>query len=267
MILFKENPFKDQKSLFKYLKDNESDIIQMKQNEVYKSIEKGAGIYNTQIVPKNGTNKESFEAGYLYPVINSTHWLDSHDDVHLKGCYKKTVKEQQGKVYYIDSHLKGVSNIIVKRQYIEMFADEVDWKLLGKNIEGSTEGLLFKFKEEHVKPEYLQIIKEDKELQNSFAMRYVKLSFACSSTDSAFKENKEVWDAVLDTIANKEQAQKKGYFYAVQELSIIGEGSLCPVIGGSNSATSIVQVEPLKNTQKEAVNTDTSKGKSKIYYI
>jgi len=257
-ILFKDS-FASQKDLFHALKDNEETIISLKTSTVYKSIDKGQGVFNLPLIPKNEADKARYKAGYIYPVINSTQWLDSHGDVHLKGCYKRTVNNQQGKVYYIDSHLKGLSNIITKRQDIEMYIDNVEWSLLGKNIDGTTQALLFKIAEENVKTDYLSLIKEDKSLQNSFAMRYIKVRMAVNSNDKAFVENKDFYDNVIDTIANKEEAEKAGHFFGVEELAIVGEGSLCPVIGGSNSATSVIQIETKEDTSKDTLNNDPSK--------
>jgi len=259
--------FANQKELFHALKDNEQTILDFKKSNVYKSIDKGQGVYNLPFFDKSNIDKSVYKSGFIYPAINSTQWLDSHGDVHLKGCYKKTVKEQQGKVYYIDSHLKGLSNIITQRKDIEMFIDDVEWKLLGKNINGSTQALLFKIAEENVKSNYLDLIKNDRDLQNSFAMRYVKIFMAVDSKDPEFKENKELFDETIETIANKELAQKQGYFFGVQELAIVGEGSLCPVIGGSNSATSIIQIEPEKSTQttiEPLVNNTQKESKKRV---
>lgn len=246
-VLFKDRVFQSKKELFHALKDNEETIIGLKKSKSYKSIEKGQGIPNLSIKPKQESNKSTYKEGFIYPVISSTNWLDTHQDVHIKGCFTRTVKQQQGRVYYIDTHLKGLSNIIAKKNKIEMFYDDVDWRLLGKNIKGSTQSLLFKISEEDVKPEYMQLIREDKDLENSLAMMYKNIVMAINTTDSAFKENKEVFDMYIDSIANKEQALEDEIFFAVKEIAIMGEGSLCPVVGGSNSATSVIQI----NSQSE----------------
>jgi hypothetical protein len=243
-LIFKDRVFANHKELYHALKDNEQTIIDLKKNRVYKSIDKGQGIYNVPniLMKTNALKSIETESGFIYPIINSTHWFDSHEDVHLKGCYKNTVERQQGKVYYVDTHQKGLAPIITKRKHIEMFISEVEWKLLNKNIEGTTECLAFKIAEDNVKADYLELIKEDSDLQNSLSMRYVDIAMAVNSTDSAFKENKEMYDEIIGTIANKEDVSKNGIFFAVKELAIMGEGSLCPVIGGSNSATSVITV-------------------------
>ena len=245
--IFGSKEFKTKKELFHSLKDNEHTIIGLKKSTVFKSIEKGQSIPNLSIIPKSATQKNQYESGFTYAAINSTHWLDSHQDVHIKGCYTRTVKEQQGRVYYIDTHMKGLSNIITMKNDIEMFYDDIEWSLLGKNIQGTTEALFFKMPNDKIKTDYLNLIQQDKELQNSLAMTYKNIVMAIDSDDSEFKENKDVFDKYIDTIANKEQAQKDGIFFAVKELAIMGEGSLCPIVGGSNSATSVFQIKDIQN--------------------
>lgn len=247
---FKDRQFKNRTEFFHALKDNETVIVDLKKSGSYKSYEKGQGILNIPFAEKIKVDKSRFEPGYIYPFVNSTNWLDSHDDVHANGCYTKTVKEQQGRIYYIDSHLKGASNIIANKWNIETSIENVEWQILGKNIPGTTEALMLKIAEEHVKPPYLELIKNDHELQNSFAMSYVNVVAAINSTDNAFKENKEAFDYQIQFIANKEIAMKNGYFFIVKELAWRGEASLCPIIGGSNSATSVYIPEPSDDTQK-----------------
>lgn len=265
-ILFGDRQFKNQKALFHAIKDNEETIIGLKKSKSYKSIDKGQGIFNIPILSKATSLKTPFESGFIYPAINSTHWLDTHQDVHIKGCYKRTVKSQQGRVYYIDTHLKGLNNIITRKNNIEMFYDDVDWKLLGKDIAGTTEALFFKIAEQNVKADYLQLIKEDNELQNSLAMTYKDIVVAINTTDPEFKENKEHFDMYINTIGNKEKAIEDGVFFPVKELAIMGEGSLCPVVGGSNSATSIIQIDSQSEKSLDEIETEKSLQKSKKNY-
>ena len=266
--IFGNRVFKTQKEFFHALKDHEHTIIGLKKSQVYKSIDKGQSIPNLSILPKTNAAKTPFEEGFVYAAINSTHWLDSHQDVHIKGCYTRTVKEQQGRVYYIDTHMKGLSNIITMKNDIEMYYDDIDWRLLGKNIEGSTEALFFKMPENKIKREYLDLINQDKELQNSLAMTYKNIAMAVDSNDSEFKENKDAFDQYIETIANKEQAKKDGIFFAVKELAIMGEGSLCPVTGGSNSATSVFQLNDIqteKSSEEKAL--EKSRQEKQNYYM
>lgn len=245
--IFGDKIFKNKKELFHSLKDHEQTIIGLKKSTVYKSIDKGQQLRFCTTSPKITVKKSVYEQGFVYAAINSTHWLDSHQDVHIKGCYTRTVKEQQGRVYYIDTHMKGLSNIITMKNDIEMFYEDIDWSMLGKNINGTTEALFFKMPENKIKKEYLELIKQDNELQNSLAMIYKNIVMAVDSKDSEFKENKEYFDEYIETIANKEKAIEDGVFFAVKELAIQGEGSLCPIVGGSNSATSVFQLEDIQS--------------------
>lgn len=236
-----DKEFSTKKALFHALKDNEGVIIDQKKNKVYKSIDKAQGIKNVPLKLNNNTDKSFYKQGFIYPVINSTGWLDSHDDVHVKGCYTETVLKQQGRVYYIDSHLPGLSNIIARKQDIVTHIKNIPWQMLGKNIPGSTESLVLEISEDKVKSEYLDLIKSDPELENSFAMRYIDLQLCMDTNDPELKEYKEAFDYYIQDIANKDAVMQNGLFFAVKELAIMGEGSLCPVVGGSNDATRIIQ--------------------------
>lgn len=268
---FLNKKYSSLKEFHHYLKDNMEHILAEKKSTIYKSIEKGGGIgfidfsNVTGVVDKSiieKANAYGFKKGFIYPVVNSTNWLDSHFDVHLKGCYKKTVKEQQGKVYLIDTHQKGLANILAKKQDVRMLIKDIDWRLLGKDIDGETESLVFEIAEHKVRPDALGFIKETPDLENSFAMRYINCQFAIKSNDPAFKEENEVFEEYIGHIANPEMAKKYGFFNAVKELAIMGEGSICPVVGGSNSATRVLNIaEPSNHSDKhtEPSEEDTQK--------
>ena len=174
-----------------------------KKSGVFKSIEKGASVpFVSNNVLFNGVNAEKslsygFKSDYVYPVINSTGWLDSHFDVHIKGCYKKTVKEQQGKVYLIDTHLKGLANIITRKDHVNMLVKDIDWSLLGKDGLGSTESLVFEINKANVRKDALEFMESTPDLENSFAMRYINVELAMKSNDSAFKEENEVFEEIV----------------------------------------------------------------------
>ena len=256
-----EKSFNSYKELFHALKDNESFLLDQKKNSEYKSINKSQGVKNIPLKFDLMQDKSFYKSNFIYPVINSTGWLDSHDDVHIKGCYDNTVKHQQGKIYYIDSHLKGLTNIISKKKDIVTHIKDIPWTMLGKTLEGETQSLVLEIAEDKVKPEYLDLIKSDPDLENSFAMRYIKIHLAIDTKDSGMKENKEAFDYYVQGIANKDLAETNKMFFAVEELAIMGEGSLCPVIGGSNSATRVITNEN-KSTQVDNSNKGVTHGNS-----
>lgn len=256
-IYFKDE-FQTQKDLVKAICKNHKTIIDFKQKQIHKSIDKGQGILlnKTEMFLSENSNKENsfikkVKENNIYPIINSTNWLDSHDDVHLKGCYKKTVKEQQGKVYFVDAHQKTTQSIITFKSDVRMFYDSVLWKTLGKNYQGETEALIFEIAKENVKDWALDLINKENDIQCSLAMKYGQLFFAVDTDDKEYKANKELFEQYKSEIINQDDLSERGYFFGVKEIQIMGEGSMCPITGGSNSATSIYQIEPSQNTQKQ----------------
>lgn len=91
-------------------------------------------------------------------------------------------------------------------------------------------------------------------LSHSVGMRYIKLLLCVNSEESYNSSEKENWDKYYDVILNKDQADKKGYFWAVVESRNI-EGSA--VVKGSNFLTPVLSIEIIdENTirVKNAVN-------------
>jgi len=262
--------FKTQDELFLKLKEYEKDIIDFKCSQIYKSADKGQAIKFVTIDAKENTEKALFKAkdNFVYPIISSTNYMDSHDDVHLEGCFTKTAKERQGKVFFVDTHGKKMSDIITRKSDIRMFVNDVDWKILGKEFDGKSQSLLFEISRDKVRPDALELIDNEPDLECSIEMRYIKMYLAVNSQDKYFAENKAFFDANIDKIANKELALEKNYFFGVTELAIVNEGSLCPIVGGSNGATRVYQnkqaEQSLENKEEPLQNTQTEKRKLSI---
>ena len=93
---------------------------------------------------------------------------------------------------------------------------------------------------------------------HSVGMQYIKMDFAVN--DERYEKEKQVWDKYIAEVANKDEAERVGYFWVVTEAKII-EGSA--VVRGSNYATPTLSTkeetedEPLKNTQEQ--NNDDSR--------
>jgi len=278
--------FENKEDLFKELIANESKILAVKKAQVFKSAEKGqlsiSGAYlKDESVIKADINAE---AGFVYPVINTTWYLDNHDDVHKSGLWKKTIKDNVGKIFYVSGHKFDLDNVITWPEDVEVFTKEISWKSVGKDYEGNTEALIFKIKEENIGKESAKnAIKGRRKVQGSVSMMYVKIDMAIDSDEKEYAKNKAIWDANIDMISNKEKAIEQGYFFLVSEAKIIREGSL--VLAGSNDATEIIysskpddeedenetKIQPSADTETEnkedAVTTDTSEGKIDYKYL
>lgn len=257
-IIFPDREFKTKKELFKCLKANEREIISLKKSNIHKSFEKGQLSYlNLDSNKIIGAEKNiGFEAkkDYIYPVISTTNYYDTHKDVHFRGSMTKTTSEQQGKVYYALDHKLEYDNILAWQKDVKMFVSEIPWGLVNKNYEGTTEALIFEIHKDKIRRKSIieDIENKNSEFQNSIRMIYYKVTMGINDSDPEFKENKDYYEKKIDLIANKEDVEKDGYFFGIEELGIVKEGSLV-VAGGSNDATSIYYTE----NKTEAVN-DTS---------
>ena len=218
----------------------ESQIFAAKKSMVFKSIEKGQGVSAIDlgdVLDETQKSALNMKADNAYFVINSTLWLDSHLDVHNSNCYTKTVQDQKGKVYLVDAHGTKTSDVVSYPDSVKMLIRDMDWKTLGKNIAGTTTCLVFDIPKIEVRKDVLEVVKRAPKVECSFKMRYVKMRTALNSDRPEYSQYKQNYDEMIGMIANPKDAEKYGYFTIVDELAIVGEGSVCPITGGSNSAT------------------------------
>ena len=227
--------FESKSEMFAELKANKDLLVKQKKSEVKcKRMELAV----TELNPANITKAENQTSTKIYPVISTTNYMDSHNDVHLNGSMTKTATEQNGKVYYVADHELRVNSIIAQPKNVNMYLEKV----------GDNEYLMFEVdKTKIMHRKALELIEDKAPLQNSIRMQYVKIDLAVN--DAEMEEEYKAWTEVYPKILNKERADEKGYFWAVRELKIVNEGSL--VLFGSNDQT------PVKDS--EAVVNDTSK--------
>lgn len=264
---FPDKTFASKDELFAELRANADKIIKCKTSEIYKSIEKGVH-FNGFITRVNDTESKAgphMKDGYCYPVINTTKYLDSHDDVHLDGIWNKSAKEQNGKLFYVADHEIKTNTIIAWPDDVNVMVKSVPWSWVGKDYPGNTEALIYEInKSAIVNATAKDIIENKRPVQGSVRMQYVKVSMALNSTakeDIVYKAN---WDKWIGEIANADVAHEQGYFFAVEEAKIVKEGSMVPF--GSNDATPIQQrkegagdttpehIEPVEpTTHKESI--------------
>lgn len=238
------------KETFDYLVKNEALIFNAK-----KSVTKEAdGFFSTPLYVDdkgNLVNKAEGEAipitesGRLkvVPVINTTNWLDSHGDVHIPGLWKKSLSDNKRTGFYLlDSHRRSFKDIIAEE--CAGMTKNLTWKELGLDYAGTTEALLFNAFLEKERNEYMYEQYLKKRVKNhSVGMQYVKL-VTCIDDDE-YPVQKENWDKYIQMVANREEAEGDGYFWAVLEAKIM-EGSA--VVFGSNSATPTLETTLLGKT-------------------
>lgn len=257
---FPDLTFSSQDELFAELKKNESRLIDIRKTERFSSSISGV------LRQVGDTSKFAVEDGYIYPIINTTNYMDSHSDVHLSGLWNKSFSEQKGKIYYVADHDLSIKSIIAFKEDVEMMLIDTTFKELGYNLEGSTQALVFKIAKDKIQLEQAkQIIESKRDIQHSVRMRYINIKLAMNSTNPDYAENKQVFDQYLPLIANKEKAIEQGYYYAVTEAAISKEGSMVPF--GSNDITPLIQKKPSKDTShKQLPSKDTTKSSTIYFY-
>ena len=249
--------FKTQLSMFHAIAKSQETIIGIKKAQKFQGWEKG----QSQMIKEGviDTIKSHFgeKEGFIYPIISTTKFYDRHGDVHFDGCFNKTLKEQQGKVVYTLDHELRYDAIVAWEKDVTMMIKNIDWSIVGKNYPGQTEALIFEIAKENIKRKDVlsDIVNKVSDFENSIRMVYHKIALGVNSYDKELRKEKKYYDKRINEIANKEAVEEVAYFWGVEELGIIKEGSLV-VAGGSNSATSIFSKnEPLKNTREPLINT------------
>lgn len=240
--------FKTRAELFKHLRENKEDIAYEKKA----TMKQADGLnLNTISIKSSESNKEALgdenkKEIKVRAIINTTNVLDSHGDVHIKGIWNKTVKENK-LMKHIQEHQMSFKNIISDKDDLDVSVKTYAWRDLGIDKDGDTEALVFDSTIKASRNKYMFEQYSNKNVDNhSVGMRYVKLDLALNSEEKEDKEEKEVWDKHIDSVLNKEEAEARGYFWAVLEAKAI-EGSAVPV--GSNTITPTL--EPSKGTPTE----------------
>jgi len=267
MLVAKEFPdrqFESKAELFKALKENKKELVSLK-----KSIEKRADAFNFvggSVVNKN-INKEETNNGndinelQVKVVINTTNFIDSHNDLHINGIWNKSVSDNKT-FLHLQEHEREFDKVISDSAIGTV--EPMTWKSLGFPYNGKTEALIFNSTIQKKRNDFMFNQYSNGWVKNhSVGMRYVRMELAVNSESEYDKEEKELFDKYYPIVANKEVADERGYFWVISEAKII-EGSA--VVMGSNSATPTLSVEnktdadtitpeiknePLDNTQKE----------------
>ena len=248
--------FTRKEDLFAYLRKNKALIITQKKSIIKLAdpicnidfeVDEKTGIYTPKAFNAQTITDYSILKAKL--VINTTNLLDSHQDCHIPGLWKKNLQEKKDR-YLLKEHKMNFEFIIADD--IKAYVQTMTWKELGFKFEGVSEALIFDCTIEKDRNPYMaEQYAKGRVKQHSVGMQYVKI-FLCMNSDAKFdKEEKENWDKYYPAVANKEEADRYGYFWAVTEAKCI-EGSAVPL--GSNFATPTISIEPVTSTQ--SVETD-----------
>jgi len=254
--------FKTKKELFGFLIENKEILLTQKKSAV--KYADGLSIdHLPREVQKNITKSEetqSVESDMVKTrtIINTTNILDSHGDVHIKGIWNKSLKENK-RILHVQEHKSNeFDKIIASGEDLKASVKTYSWKELGYDIEGETQALVF---DSNVRKERNPFMFEQYSKgyvnNHSVGMRYVKLELAVNDED--YEKEKGFWDKNINLIVNKEEAEKNGYFWVVQEAKVI-EGSAVPL--GSNPITPTLNIKSEPTILDFINNMDTQKSKA-----
>lgn len=243
--------FETQEDLFKSLIANKDLVLSKKKSEIVThkfcdiplSLKKSDG----QI---KDTSLQTVGAGdTIWATVNTVGILDSHGDVHAKGIWNKTAKEQNNKIYYIINHDLDIGKIIAYPKDVNIHVLDKSWEELGYDAQGTTEALTFEVKlTEYANNDFMQGLKAGAQFQNSVRMRYIDLELCVNN--KGYEVEYLAWKKYIGDVVNRKDAEGLGYFFYIKQAALVHESSA--VLFGSNSVTPIQtskNIEPSGDTQ------------------
>jgi len=179
-------------------------------------------------------------------IGNTYNWLDSHGDIHVKGCFTKSIKERSDKIFHLADHEFKITAKVGTP--INIYEDDLSWRELGVDMDGVTVALhmdseISKAMNSQIFEEY----KNDKIDQHSVGMVYVKIDLAVNDED--YEEEFKLWNDIYPIVGNKEALEEQGYAWIVREAKLI---EISCVLAGSNELTPTLS-DKIKNIKVEGV--------------
>ena len=189
---------------------------------------------------------------YRTIIANTYNYMDSHGDVHLNGTFTKSIKENKNQLYLKD-HKMSVDHIA--GQVLKAYEVSGTFKDFGFDSDKETQALLkdvaiYKDDDET----FFNLMKRGQINQHSVGMQYIKIELAADDPD--YPEEYKLYTEILPKIANFEEVEKIGYFWAVREAR---EFETSAVTLGSNDLTGIYDANGVKTQSKEAAEEGTLK--------
>ncbi len=255
----------DKKELFQYLVDNKKDLIkQKKSTPIYSEVVSTPKLFNIQLDEKSNQVKafkqlnSEYEMGELEITViaNMANWMDSDDDVILRGAYNKSIQDKGNNIPFIKDHIHSVSAIIADT--LEVKTQQINLESLGIESDINTsQALIFRgLVKECYDSKIYELYKAGQIKQHSIGLQYLNIELAVNDKD--FKEEYKIWQRDYKKIINKNKADEKGYFFSVKEIKIFENSA---VLFGSNEITPTLSVDEIDKSQDikqvTAVNDDT----------
>lgn len=227
------------------LRRDKNDVLKLKKLSV-----KNADSFETKVVlskvdAEKGKLKEDTEdVIYRKIIANTYYWKDSHDDVHVKGTFTKSIKENVP--FFLHDHKFETTAKL--GEVLASYEKELFWRDLGLPVDGKTISLIHDVAIEKERNAALfKDYKENRINQHSVGMQYVKIDLALD--DESDKEAYALYQKYLPLIGNSSEVEKQGYFFAVSEAKLRETSA---VLLGSNPITGILDNNNKSITEFEA---------------
>jgi len=226
------------------------ELINLKKAEI-KTVKGGiTTLKDCSIIKTDSDNEKAIKR----TIVGNTYmWMDSHDDVHAKNVFTKSIKERQKSIFHLHDHKFEITAKV--GEPINVYEKELSWSEFGVNKVGNTTALLMD--SEILKDYNSQIFNEYKAgriTQHSVGMQYVKIDLAVN--DEEYEEEFKVWQDNIDSLGNKELAEEKGFFWFVREAKLIeisavllGSNGLTPTLENKRAEKSLEEDEAEKSLQ------------------
>lgn len=214
--------------------------------------------YSPSLFHKEGNTVKSIESAqvaedadvlHVKVICNAANWMDSHSDVLLPDCWKKTINERKGSILHLYDHKQNFDGEI--GDVSDVYSQELSLKDLGVNKSGTTQVLVMESDvRKDLNEKMFNRYKNKRVKQHSIGLQYVKIQLAVNDEDSP--KEKAVWDKYIGSVINKEAAEEQGFFWAVSEIKLYENSA---VIFGSNELTPTLEISD--NTKQEPSISDT----------
>ncbi len=130
----KRPEFKTQKEVFAWIAANEERIIAAKKATIKlaDAVTFGAFTFEKgeQAEKANKPVKEDVDQVKVKAVINTTNLRDSHEDVHIPGLWKKSLKENKD-IWHDQEHKHTFDSTISDYDDLKAYTETMTWKELG----------------------------------------------------------------------------------------------------------------------------------------
>jgi hypothetical protein len=244
----------------KELIERKAELIAFKKAEI-KTVKGGLTTLSDCNVIKTGKASQDTDSVLKRTIVGNTYmWMDSHDDVHSKGVFTKSIKERQDSIFHLHDHKFEITAKV--GEPTKIYEKELLWSDFGISKAGTTTALLM---DSDIKKELNDKIfneyKAGNIKQHSVGMQYVKIDLAVN--DDEYEEEYKVWQDNIENIGNKELAEDKGYFWLVREAKLIeisavllGSNTLTPTLENKEAVSNTSKTEPSKDTQLKQLLTN-----------